>query len=668
MNPALTMARLPLLFAAAALLASPASAQFSFDPEAGGFSFPDPVGESNTVAANDGPLVTATARFTPAVEGQSAMVEVTAQIAPGYHVYAVDQPKGGPLGVDLTLDPSSGATLAGDWVAVTPPKIKRQPEIWGDMPLMEHYGEVVWRAPIEISAGADPRVVSVTGKVTAQVCSESTCLPPSDSPFTATPAAVGSIIPVPTTEPAADAAASPQNRGQVLASGETEAISKEPLAAANATESLWFYLGGAFLGGLILNLMPCVLPVIGLKVLSFAEQAGHDRGKVLAMNLAYSAGLMAVFMLLACLAAFAGYGWGELNTHASYRIGMVVFVFAMALSFLGVWEIPLPGFAGGRGANDLQQKEGYSGAFFKGAFTTILATPCSGPFLGPVFGFLISQPPAITFLMFAAIGLGMASPYLLIGAFPSLIKVLPKPGMWMETFKQLMGFVLMGTAVYFLFWVVSPGNQKAVAVTLVAVSLACWWIGRMPITAPTSKRMTAWLGGWGMAALVGWAAFGQLATTQAGPQAHDGYEHGLAWVPFSESSLEGAKSDGKTVLVDFTANWCPTCQTNSLFAINTERVKEVVDSNGVVPILADWSNPNEEIKRTLESLGSRSIPFLAIFPADRPNQPILLPDVITESQLLTALAEAGAVEANPEAQGITPTIEIGEAAQAGTFR
>ncbi|CAN0381929.1 unnamed protein product, partial [Ectocarpus sp. 4 AP-2014] len=159
---------------------------------------------------------------------------------------------------------------------------------------------------------------------------------------------------------------------------------------------------------------------------------------------------MAVFMLLASLAAFASYGWGELNTHATYRIGMVVFVFAMALSFLGVWEIPLPGFAGGKGANELQQKEGFSGAFFKGAFTTILATPCSGPFLGPVFVYLISQSTAITFLMFAAIGLGMASPYLLIGAFPNLVRFLPKPGAWMETFKQLMGFVLMGTAVYFL--------------------------------------------------------------------------------------------------------------------------------------------------------------------------------------------------------------------------
>lgn len=650
-----------IALAAAFVLATPAAAQFSFDPNGGGFDFPDPIGESATVAADDGPKVKAAARYTPAVEGQSAMIEITAQIAEGYHIYAVDQPKGGPLGVRLTLDPSSDWSVVGEWTTVTPPKVKRQPEIWGDLPLMEHYGEVVWRAPIELKPGVDPATANVSGKVTAQVCSESTCLPPSDAPFTAELAEAGSIAPIANTMNDSSGDSSGQGQaGDPL----SEATSGFVLPAAGASDSFVATMVFAFLGGLILNLMPCVLPVIGLKVLSFAEQAGHDRGKVLAMNLAYSAGLMAVFMLLACLAAFAGYGWGELNTHASYRIGMVVFVFAMALSFLGVWEIPLPGFAGGKGANELQQKEGFSGAFFKGAFTTILATPCSGPFLGPVFGFLISQPPAMTFLIFAAIGLGMASPYLLIGAFPSLINVLPKPGMWMETFKQLMGFVLMGTAVYYLFWVVSPGNQRAVGVTLVAVSLACWWIGRTPITASPSTRSTAWLGGWGMAAVVGFVAFSYLATGEAATQSHGGNEHELAWAPFSQASLAGAKAEGKTVLVDFTANWCPTCQVNSKFAINTERVKEVVDANEVIPLLADWSNPNPEIKQTLESLGSRSIPFLAIFPADRPNEPILLPDVITESQLLEALAKAGA---DVEGDGVTPIIEIGESAT-GKFR
>lgn len=657
------------------LLAAPAAAQFQFD--SGGFNFDDPAFGDDPAAAGD--PVTISARFAPAADGQPAMVEVTAAVIPGYHISSITQAKGGPLPTSIEFDPASGVRLLGEWVPDAPPKTKIDQEIWVGLELQEYYGEVTWRAPVELPTGADPASVAVSGRLIGQACKDN-CVPV-ELAFTAETVAPGTI---PTPLPAEINRSVEVPIAKTVSTNpvptiETGDLFAESLQVADTGGSLWFNLGGAFLGGLILNLMPCVLPVIGLKVLSFAEQAGHDRGRVLAMNLAYTAGLMTVFMLLACLAAFAGYGWGELNTHASYRIGMVVFVFAMALSFLGVWEIPLPGFAGGKGANELQQQEGFSGAFFKGAFTTILATPCSGPFLGPVFGWLITQPPAVTFLMFASIGLGMASPYLLIGLFPSLVRFLPKPGAWMETFKQLMGFVLMGTAVYFLFWVVSPANQKAVAVTLVAVSLACWWIGRTPITATGTHKSTAWIGGWGTAALVGWLAFSLFsngaaavgtpdgAQLAAAPVAHGTGEHELPWQAFSKNALADARSSGKTVLIDFTANWCPTCQTNSVLAINTERVKTVVESNDVVTLLADWSDPDPEIKQALEWLGSRSIPFLAIFPADRPNEPIRLPDVITESQLLSALAKAGAVAGNDSSLDM-PKIEIGDAAAPGTFR
>lgn len=641
---------------ASLLLTLPVAAQFSLDPKAGGFDFSD---ESfGTAPINDEELVTLSAQFSPAADGQPAMVSITALIAPGYHISSITQAKGGPKPTSIGLDPTAGVRRLGDWVPDAPPKTKIDQEIWIGLQLEEYYDKVTWRAPVELPAGADLSTLSVAGTVDMQAC-KNTCVP-LDLPFTAALVAPGTIPPV--------AAIAANSGGTAAGSKSTSADQTTPPATEpTSAAALLPILGGAFLGGLILNLMPCVLPVIGLKVLSFAEQAGHDRGKVLAMNLAYTAGLMSVFLLLAALAAFAGYGWGELNTHSEYRIGMVVFVFAMALSFLGVWEIPLPGFAGGKGANDLQQQEGYSGAFFKGAFTTVLATPCSGPFLGPVFGYLITQPTATTFLVFAAIGLGMASPYLLIGAFPGLIKSLPKPGAWMETFKQLMGFVMMGTALYFLFWVVSPQNQRPLAVTLLAISVACWWIGRTPLTAAVSKRLTAWLGGTTMAVLIGWVAFTQLASSAPGTQLHGGGEHELAWSTFSPEALSEAKAEGKTVLIDFTASWCPTCQTNSVLAINTEKVKAVVESNGITPLLADWSDESDVIKQTLESLGSRSIPFLAIYPASQPNVPILLPDLITESQLLAALAKAGAVVGNEEADTM-PTIEIGETLSDSNYR
>jgi thiol:disulfide interchange protein len=636
----------PAVFALAllALAAGQAPAQFKFNPDAGGLGGmlgEGPLGEADDTTN----LVKLSARFAPAADGKPAMVEVTAAIKNGYHIYSITQPDGGPQRTTLKLDESSGVKLAGAWVPDPAPKTHIDKEIWIDLPIEEHFGAVTWRAPIELPAGVDPATLTVSGSADMQACTDAACHAVDGATFTAKLADPGSIPyaategPIPT---------------QPLVPGESPltGIAAAPAPPAVTFTGLMPILGAAFVGGLILNLMPCVLPVIGLKVLGFAEQAGHQRGKVLAMNLAYTAGLLSVFMLLAALAAFAGYGWGELFTYTEFKIGMVVFVFAMALSFLGVWEIPLPGFAGGRSANKLQQQEGYSGAFFKGMFTTVLATPCSGPFLGPAIGFTLGQPAAITFLIFAAIGIGMASPYLLIGVFPSLVKSLPKPGAWMETFKQLMGFVLMGTVVY-LVWLLSDEQRMPMLATLVAVGFACWWVGSTPITASTRKKATAWLGGLATAAAIGFVAF-----TQMGPSDYE-----LAWRPFTPEKLAAAKTKGETVLVDFTANWCATCQVNSRLAINTERVKQVVEANNVTPLLADWSDRGPAIRETLEAFGSRSIPFLAIFPADRPNEPILLPDLISERQLLEALAKAGAIQSN-EAATVMPEIEIGEATMA----
>ena len=265
-------------------------------------------------------------------------------------------------------------------------------------------------------------------------------------------------------------------------------------------------LGFAFLGGLILNLMPCVLPVISLKILSFLEQAGESRGRVFLLERLVFGGLLSVFMVLAALAAAAGLAWGEQFTLPWFKVAMTALVFVMALSFLGVWEIPIPGFVGAGRAGRLQTKEGPSGAFFKGVFATILATPCSGPFLGPVFGYLLKQPPHMAYWIFGAVGLGMASPYLVIGAFPELIRFLPKPGAWMETVQQVMGFLLLATVVY-LFTTLSAAYFMPTQALLVGLWFACWWIGRTPLTAPEGWRIAAWVGGPAVAALVGLFAF-----------------------------------------------------------------------------------------------------------------------------------------------------------------
>ena len=309
---------------------------------------------------------------------------------------------------------------------------------------------------------------------------------------------------------------------------------------------------------------------------------------------------------------------------------MTALVFVMALSFLGVWEIPIPGFVGAGKAGELQAREGPGGAFSKGVFTTILATPCSGPFLGPVFGYLLRQPPSMAYWVFGAVGLGMASPYLVIGAFPELIRFLPKPGRWMETVRELMAFLLLATVVY-LFSTLSAAYFLPTLALLIGLWFACWLIGRTPLTAETHSRVAAWLAGSLVAALVGWFAFTAMFQQSKIP-----------WQPFSPLALAQARAEGKTVMVDFSADWCLTCKTNLKLAIETDAVRDMIKTNGVVPMLADWTDESPTIKKALNDLGYNSIPQLAIWPANpQETEVIILSDLLSESQVLNALKAAG---------------------------
>lgn len=380
--------------------------------------------------------------------------------------------------------------------------------------------------------------------------------------------------------------------GQGLAGIEFDESTEE-----QAETNLLSILGAAFLGGFILNFMPCVLPVIGLKILSFVEQAGSDRLKVFKLNAWYALGMLAIFWVLAVLAAAPalglsenGFGWGEQFNYQGFAISLVCVVFAMALSFLGVWEIPIPGFATSTKASELSTQEGYSGAFFKGAVTTVLATPCSAPGLAAAYAFAVnSRSVTMPFLIFTVMGLGMAIPYLLIGAFPSLIRFLPKPGAWMDTFKQMMGFVLLATVI-FLMQNVTFTNLLPTIAMLFGIWFACWWIGSVPFTAEPDKRMRAWgisvvivllataisfgrhVDAFGMtfSGLLGKAetkygfnidravserGVSSATDTDGGTKLVAHGANSLPWEPYSTRALDELVKDGNTVLVDFTADW-----------------------------------------------------------------------------------------------------------------
>ncbi len=543
----------------------------------------------------------------------------------------------------LTIEPISG-WHAYEWALLPPDKdaigshptlvVVKAPEGYEVGPVtagsptvsgegIDHYdGPITFTTFIDVPKSARTgETAIVAGIVGFQVCkSKATCNQPTGARFT---------ISLPIASQAAE--------GEIPATlekatyGEAADDAKASAALPLDVKKFLTAIGFSLLGGLILNLMPCVLPVIGLKIMSFVQQAHHGRKQVLALNLWYSAGLMLVFLALATLSVVLNKGWGEQFTSTWFNVALSGLVFAMALSFLGVWEIPIPGFVGSGRAGDLAQQEGAAGAFSKGILTTILATPCSGPFLGFVFGFTLNQPAYVVYTVFASIGLGMASPYLLIGAVPELIRFLPKPGAWMDTFKEAMGFVLLGTVV-FLFTFIDKNYLVPTFALLMAIWAGCWWIGRVPLTAELGKKTIGWATGIAVAAVLGGGAFAALRPV----------EPVLPWQGFTVAAVEKAKNEGKTVMIDFTADWCLTCKTNLKFAVDTKKTLEVVEKYDVVPFLADWTKPSDEIKKTLNDLGSNSIPVLAIYPAGQPDKPIILRDLLTQQDVIDALEQAGA--------------------------
>ena len=385
----------------------------------------------------------------------------------------------------------------------------------------------------------------------------------------------------------------------------------------------------AFLGGLILNVMPCVLPVVGLKIMGFVSQAGEDRGRILVLNLAYAAGIIVVFAALAALAIVFNFGWGQQFQYFSVRLAVTLGLFAFALSYFNIWEIPVPGMASGKASQELQRQEGLTGAFSKGVFATLLATPCSGPMLGGVFGATIGLPATHVALIFLTMALGMSTPYVLIGLRPDWIRWLPKPGAWMETFKQFMAFFFLA-AVAFFFYQFSDENKFPVFVTLMGVWFGCWIIGLVPNWETLRKRLVAWIAGISVATAVGLGAFlGFKADSQ------------LQWVDYNEASLRQYQAQGKTVLLDFSAKWCVNCLVNLETAIDTRQTRELVEELDVIVMYADWTNHDPEVTQKLEELNSKSIPMLAIYPGDRPGDPIILRDLVTQSTVLSALRSAG---------------------------
>jgi thiol:disulfide interchange protein len=402
----------------------------------------------------------------------------------------------------------------------------------------------------------------------------------------------------------------------------------KPQAEAQAHNlAVWLLL--AFVAGVILNFMPCVLPVVSIKVLSFVQQAGESRARILSLGLSFAAGIMVVFVALAALAAFAGKGWGEQFQDPRFIVVMIAIVFAFSLSMFDVFEIGVPSQVGALAGGI--QKEGLGDAFFKGIMATVLATPCSGPFLGSTLAWAVTQQTLTIFLVFLTIGLGMAAPYVVLTANPAALKLVPKPGAWMQTFKQGMGFLLLATVVYLMTSLRSDLLIFTIAF-LLFVALGCWWWGKF---ATFDQKLGARLSTLGVVlafVLIGArVSFVDMRNLFAGNSADR-----LAWVEFDPELLAKYHKDGRNVFVDFTANWCPNCKYNEVSVYESDEIRALIQKKAVVPMKADITNDSprtDMIRRLMENLGARSIPFCAVFPGDRPNQPFTRLDVVTVSTM-----------------------------------
>lgn len=422
-------------------------------------------------------------------------------------------------------------------------------------------------------------------------------------------------------------------------------------AQAAGTAALPLMLLYAFIGGLILNIMPCVLPVIALKILGFINHAQHEPRRVRALGLIYALGVLVSFLALAAVvigvkAAGHHAGWGMQFGSPVFIVCLTTLITLVALNLFGVFEVTL----GGRtlsAAGQLAARQGAPGAFFNGLLATALATPCTAPFLAPALGFAFAQSSSLIVVIFLFVGLGLAAPYVVLSWNPAWLKFLPRPGAWMEKFKIAMGFPMLLTAVW-LFNLAADDYGTSVlwlGVFLVLMAFAAWIFGEFVQRGRSGKGVALvivlilLIGGYAFALenQLHWRepiTFADSTTTSLlSPDS-------IGWQPWSQDAVAQARAAGRPVLVDFTANWCLTCQVNKKIAIEIPSVRQKLKEINAVALVGDYTHFPDSITEELNRFSRAGVPLVLVYPKDANAQPIVLPEVLTPGIVLAALDRA----------------------------
>ena len=588
--------------------------------------------------------------------GAKFRVAVVADIQKGFHLNSNKPQQEGLIPTDLF--PYAVKGLNFDRPVFPPGKIEKSPI--GDLSL--YAGQAVVVLPIEADVDLKGKELRISGVLTYQACSDETkqCFPPTGVEWevtlpiaqagqTAQAANLELFREVPASQPAAAIQTS---------AGGGSWLQRAQLGLARL--GIVGYLLMALIGGFILNLTPCVLPVISIKILSFVHQAREGRLRVFTLGLVFGLGIEVSFLVLGGIIMGLGQHlgisqqWGGQFQSPQVVIGLAAVVLVLALSLFGVFALNPP-----RVVNELGervQREGHWGAFGMGLLATLLATACTAPFLSMVLAIAVRQPAAAGMLIFATAGAGMAFPYVLLAAQPAWIRLVPRPGPWMTTFEHVIGFLLLGMAVWLLDPLAAQIGVEGLQLSLVfllLVAVAAWVYGRLGFDAPLARKLRAYViiavlvvGGWivcfRVVQTIPQLADAQKALRMGSMDSAQGWSGGnIPWVPYARQRAMDAVEAGKTVFIDYTAQWCKNCMANEKFVLNTSGVREAMKRLGVVPFKADFTSFDPDIKRDLEHFGRSGVPMYVVIPAGRPDDPILLDEVITSASVIAALEKAG---------------------------
>ena len=569
---------------------------------------------------NNMPPPQATMRYTAGALSDSSTLIADITIPDNWHVNA-------NIAADEFLKPSS-IEIAAQGIKFGEPKwpepIKEYSEAL-DLENLVFKGHFQIRIPVE-SVSTDYDSLTTQATFHYQACDNSICLAPSQVTF-----GIG-LQSFPSVK-------KNESSTQVPAK-----IQSEHFDEGSSAGTLILLLS-ALLGGMILNLMPCVLPVLSLKLFSLIKQAGESRKRLLTLGIATTAGILTSFWVLAGIVAIikaggGNAGWGMQFQSAGFIAFMVVILTAFAMSFFGVFEVWIPGSATTR-MDFTSRKHGFAGAFFTGALLVLLSTPCSAPFLGTAMGFAFTTTTPVLFLFFTAAGLGLALPYLLVSAFPKVLKVFPKPGAWMVKLQKVMGVLLLCTVVWLL-WIVNEQAGKfgvaLFAAIAVASAVCSILLGKIAPPGVAFIREVSVAGASIVLLSAFWFAF---ASPQYEARVNAIFEARAAqsvtsdgWYRYTPELIENFAKSKRTVFIDVTADWCLTCKANEAAVLNREDFRRTMEQMNVALVKADWTRETADVNTLLQSMGKSGVPAYAIYPAGDESRQIVLPELLTTDAIV----------------------------------